>query len=530
WRQNNAGITNLPDQCCPTPGLHFATWTGDTIVPPPPPPPYPPPYAGEVYLTEVCDNLIGQPDDTAFLELINIMPQTYNLAYCNINWLGNTYPLIGILDAYEIVVISNGCDRVAFEAAWGVLSPGVEFLQGVDFGIGTGVAPVGYFFLDNGTTAIVDTAPNVDSGGQDQQNTPGNWAGAGTSDNNGTPGAAQLVVTFSSFQAELVNGSVDLTWVTSYECNIMGYNVLRNNVNNHNTATVITPQLTPATNTNTTQTYTFTDTGIDVGGNYYWIQIISNNGYFWHHGPQAPASCDVSILLQGAYNYGAGDMTLDINPYLPLSSPYADAVTVSAMPAWAVDWVYVQLRTAPTSAPVVEASFLLNETGHIVDEMGLPMSFNMASGNYYAVVTHRNHLAVMSANAITFDTSNAQTFDLTTSGACYYDSAVNDGVSEVEPGIFALLAGETTDPAGTSGTITDADKGAIANNFLATGYQLADTNFSDTVTDSDKGFVNLNSGTACQVPSAVNTRGQTAEQNETTASKNKTNSRRSQRK
>ncbi|MCD4651436.1 MAG: lamin tail domain-containing protein [Candidatus Cloacimonetes bacterium] len=207
----------------------------------------------------------------------------------------------------------------------------------------------------------------------------------------------------------------------------------------------------------------------------------------------------VKIMLEGVYDVANHNMLLNLNANLPLTSPYMDILVVTAIPATAVDWVYIELRDAPDS-PCNGSSFFVTQDGYVVTENGNAVNFDNPAGDYYVVVIHRNHIAAMSLVAHTFDTSMTQICDLTLDNSANFGTIANDGVNELETGVYGLIAGETTDPGSTGGTITDPDKGIINTDNGASGYQLADINFSATVTDTDKGFINLNNGKTCQVP------------------------------
>ena len=75
-----------------------------------------------------------------------------------------------------------------------------------------------------------------------------------------------------------------------------------------------------------------------------------------------------------------------------------------------VDWVLIELRTGTASGTKVgtRAAFLKSD-GTIVDIDGTsPVRFaGLTEGNYYVVVRHRNHLAIMSANAIPLSGSSS---------------------------------------------------------------------------------------------------------------------------
>ena len=120
---------------------------------------------------------------------------------------------------------------------------------------------------------------------------------------------------------------------------------------------------------------------------------------------------NVKAWLQGPYGSGAMTTSLNTAGYIPMSHPYAVAPwnyggteSVTGIPAGVVDWVLVQLRTGTDSASTVatRAAFIKSD-GTIVDVDGTStvVFSGVASGSYYVVVRHRNHLAVMSADTVT---------------------------------------------------------------------------------------------------------------------------------
>lgn len=98
---------------------------------------------------------------------------------------------------------------------------------------------------------------------------------------------SNLPLVLSSFTTTLIlNNTVMLNWVTMSETNMLGYNILRSNQYNPETATVCNDGLIPATNTSLTHTYTFSDYDILLGNTYYyWLEAVSiDSNYFF--GPQ----------------------------------------------------------------------------------------------------------------------------------------------------------------------------------------------------------------------------------------------------
>ena len=135
---------------------------------------------------------------------------------------------------------------------------------------------------------------------------------------------------------------------------------------------------------------------------------------------QSVISANLKVYLQGPYS-GGGAMTttLNTNNLIPLNSNAAystltygyTASTVTSIPnSDIVDWVLVELRTGTASGTKVatRAGFLKSD-GTIVDTNGIsPLQFaGLGEGNYYVVVRHRNHLAIMSASAIPLSSSSA---------------------------------------------------------------------------------------------------------------------------
>ncbi len=127
---------------------------------------------------------------------------------------------------------------------------------------------------------------------------------------------------------------------------------------------------------------------------------------------------DVRVLLEGAYNTVVHRMntTLYQTQQLPLSQPYDsepffyegnEAVESSSdFPLFPVDWVLVEIRQGelsdtsltPVTQIVEQQAAILLPDGKVVNLERKPLRFqNLIKGeNYYIVIRHRNHLAIMS--------------------------------------------------------------------------------------------------------------------------------------
>ena len=162
---------------------------------------------------------------------------------------------------------------------------------------------------------------------------------------------------------------------------------------------------------------------------------------------------NLKVYLQGPYA-GGGFMTttLSTNTLIPLNSNDAYSTTVYGYTASIVgsipnsdivDWVLVELRTGDASGTKVatRAGFLKSD-GTIVDTNGVsPLQFaGLGDGNYYVVVRHRNHLAIMSASAIPLS-SNSALYDFSTAQLQAYGT--NPMADLLGNGtVFGMIAGD----------------------------------------------------------------------------------------
>jgi hypothetical protein len=218
---------------------------------------------------------------------------------------------------------------------------------------------------------------------------------------------------------------------------------------------------------------------------------------------------DVTAFLEGPFN-GTG-MNTDLNPaYIPLSQPYntspwsySGSESVGSIPNGdVVDWVLVELRDAAdaasaTPATTVEqqAAFILN-TGEIVGLDGVSdLQFNSTiNQNLFVVLWHRNHLGVMSANALT-PSGGVYSYNFTTGESQAYGGVT--GHKEIGTGIWGLIAGDGN----TDGEITLSDKSSWSGEAGKTGYLMTDYSMNGQVNNQDKNDILLNNLTSeSQVP------------------------------
>lgn len=214
-----------------------------------------------------------------------------------------------------------------------------------------------------------------------------------------------------------------------------------------------------------------------------------------------PLLVNLKVFLEGPYN-GSGAMltTLKTQGILPKYQPYRavpwnymGTEAAATFPANAVDWVMIELRSNLTTIVSRRAGLLLSD-GSIVDIDGTsPISFRgMSDGNYYVVVRHRNHLAIMTESAIPLSSSSSTFYDFTTSQSQAYTTGTDPMVA-ISGGRYGMIAGD----ANNSAIITSADVTPIINNLNNSVYNSADVNMSGIVTAADvtKIILNLNKGT-----------------------------------
>lgn len=199
---------------------------------------------------------------------------------------------------------------------------------------------------------------------------------------------------------------------------------------------------------------------------------------------------NTKIFLEGAYNSSTGLMNTLLSKIIPLTSDSAysalsygyTASTVSVLPANVVDWLLIELRNDSTTAlsTVIkkQAAFILSN-GSVVDTDGVsPVKFNSTfAGNYYLIIRHRNHLAVMSAAKIAL-TSTSPLYDFTTSPSQAYGTNALDTVSI---GVYGSIAGD----ANGSGIVTLSDVLPIISKLNSNVYLPTDINMSGITTIAD---------------------------------------------
>jgi C1A family cysteine protease len=245
------------------------------------------------------------------------------------------------------------------------------------------------------------------------------------------------------------------------------------------------------------------------GSSSSWDPLGGGTGYPWDLCIRAYAIptilADVKVLLEGPYS--SGSMSTALSSVLPTNQPYNSGPwnyqgteQVGSIPPGVVDWVLVQLRTGtpPTMTTIATRAAFVKSNGSVVDMNGTShVSFDgVATGSYYIVVRHRNHLAIMSASAVDF-TSGSASYSFTTGQSQAYGT---NPVIDLGSGKYGMCAGD----ANQDGQITSLDFDIFLPKFRsgATGYESSDWNLDGQVTspDFDLYLPNFRSGTQTFVP------------------------------
>lgn len=212
------------------------------------------------------------------------------------------------------------------------------------------------------------------------------------------------------------------------------------------------------------------------------------------------AILSIKVLLEGPLS--GTTMSTNLNGALSTdpATVYSGIVseTSSAIPAQAVDWVVVELRSGTGAGSKVgtNRAGILKSDGSVVDKDGNPFTMSQVDGSgFYIVIHHRNHLSVMSNQAVNTTTGTYE-FDFTTAQSNSFNNG-SIGVGSV----FAMYAGD----ADGNGTIDGSDLTTWrAHNglaFLFGSNDKSDLNLDGVINAIDRNeYQQKNNATSTQVP------------------------------
>lgn len=197
---------------------------------------------------------------------------------------------------------------------------------------------------------------------------------------------------------------------------------------------------------------------------------------------------DPKIFLQGPYDTNTSLMFDDLRSTanIPTTSPYADVLTCDASVFNAtgnnaiIDWVWVEIRDSVDGTTVITStSALVQADGDIVDVDGLSLlNIDVPFGNYYLMISHRNHLGVLSASTVSL-AGGTMSLDLTSDSAIVEGGT--NGIKDMGDGSFAIFAGDFNG----DGQVQNTDKNAVEPLRGISGYEDADIDMNGEVQNSD---------------------------------------------
>ncbi|OQX80279.1 MAG: hypothetical protein B6D64_03415 [Bacteroidetes bacterium 4484_276] len=226
----------------------------------------------------------------------------------------------------------------------------------------------------------------------------------------------------------------------------------------------------------------------------------------------APTSLkiDITAFLEGPYN--GANMNTDINSVLPTSQPFSGnpwnySGTESVGPIHGtdiVDWVLIDIRdtasadvATPATSIGMQAALLRND-GRVVDTAGNPvLTFANTSviNNLFVVVFPRNHIPVISANAVT-QTGGVYSHNFS-SGESQALGGTN-GHTNLGQDVWGMFSGNSNGDFIVNGS--DKDVNWITESGLS-GYLSSDVNLDKQSDNQDKNeFWVPNNGNESSVP------------------------------
>ena len=253
-------------------------------------------------------------------------------------------------------------------------------------------------------------------------------------------------------------------------------------------------------------TFWFTSEYVQTTGNVTWQTRIASFTLGF--------DLSIKVFLEGTYAgifSGSGTMNTYLNSagYLPTLQPFnSSPLTYSGVEKVRssffsthtniVDWVFVELRTGTSASTIVaQRAGLLKSNGTIVGLDGVsPLRFGLPAGDYYIVIRHRNHIAIMSSTAVTMSSNpTINSYDFTTAQTFAYGT---NAMADLGDGNFGMIAGDGNG----NGQIQNNDSEDFwkpKNGIL--GYENADYNMNGQVQNNDnEDFWKPNNGRGSQVP------------------------------
>jgi len=248
-------------------------------------------------------------------------------------------------------------------------------------------------------------------------------------------------------------------------------------------------------------TETYTTGGVTLTQGFQQPIIVSVTGI----------NVEVLVFLEGPFAGTEMNTSLNTSGTIPLDQPYniapwnySGTENVLAIPnSEVVDWVLVELRDAVDAASATSATRVARQAAFIKKDgsiVGLDGTTSLQFSNsitqqLFVVIWHRNHLGVLSANALTLS-GGIYTYDFSTALTQAYNA--DFGYKVIGSGIYGMAGGDND----ADGDVDLTDIATWKSNAGTTGYKSSDFNMNNQVSNTDKNDVWVeNNGTlSTQVP------------------------------
>ena len=194
------------------------------------------------------------------------------------------------------------------------------------------------------------------------------------------------------------------------------------------------------------------------------------------------------LNLAGAYNTSTrlNNNQLKLRGLLPSQSPYETTANTqyNLIPETAVDWIYLQLFQ--NNQLKFSKSLILMADGNVIDPSNPAQIINLstlASGNYHAVIIHRNHLAISTEQDINIALETTNNLDLRANNNVKGGNQVSLGNNQ-----FGLKPGNVNDDL----YINSTDRVLVRNQKDAANvYSDYDINLDGQVSSQDRSLSRL---------------------------------------
>ncbi len=208
------------------------------------------------------------------------------------------------------------------------------------------------------------------------------------------------------------------------------------------------------------------------------------------------------VFLQGAaINPNTGEEALmrddlRVAGMLPTKSPYSDGLLCTSTVFEVtgndaiVDWVWVELRDdSDNTAVVASQSALLQRDGDVVATDGTTaLSFNKSVNDYFIVIKHRNHLAIITNETIDLS-DTATTIDFTTDTT--FKLGGTNALIAIGNGILGMVSGDSD----ADGQIQNSDISTVMQILGTSVYSSSDMDMNGQIQNSDiNNLLNANIG------------------------------------